>query len=92
MITIIFVVLGVMFALIGWGLRPLVKSFGTTFAILGGVFLLDAGLGWLLAWTPHLQLWIAGGALVVFTIITVVWQLMVKFKEINEKEARTKKK
>jgi len=92
MITIIFAVLGVMFILMGLGLRPLVKAFGTTFAILGGVFLLDGGLGFYLAWTPHLQLWIAGGALIAFTIITAVWQLMVKFKEINKKAESTKKK
>ncbi len=85
MVSIIFSVLGVMFILIGLGLRPLVKSFGTTFAILGGIYVLDAVLGWFLLWAPHLQLWIAGGALIAFTIITVVWQLMVKFQEMKKR-------
>ena len=92
MVSIIFLVLGVMFILTGLGLRPLVKSFGTSFAVLGGIYILDAGLGWGLSWTPHLQLWIAGGALITFTIITAVWQLMVKFKEINKKAEKTETK
>jgi len=69
-----------------------VKDFGTTFAGLGVIYILNAGIGWWLAWTSHLQLWIAGGALIAFTIITAVWQLMMKFKEINKKEGSTKKK
>jgi hypothetical protein len=92
MISIVFAVLGVMFVLIGLGLRPLVKAFGTTFSVLGMIFLLDALLGWQLGWTAHMQLWIAVGALGIFTIVSTVWQLMVKFKEMQKKAAALQKK
>lgn len=90
MISIIFTVLGVMFLLTGLGLRPLVKAFGITFAILGGIFLLDGILGWYLDWSPHVQLWIAVGALGVFTVVATVWQLMVKFQEMKKKAEQKK--
>jgi uncharacterized membrane protein HdeD (DUF308 family) len=92
MISIIFTVLGVMFILTGLGLRPLVKAFGITFAGLGVIFLLDALMGYLLQWSPHMQLWIAVGALGIFTVVATVWQLMVKFKEMKKMAERLKKK
>lgn len=84
MITIIFTVLGILFILIGFGIRPIVKAFGTAFAIFGFLFLLNGILGWYLNWNPQLQLWIAGGILIVFTIVTTIWQLRVKHKEFQK--------
>jgi hypothetical protein len=85
MISIIIAVLGFMFVAGGVGLRSTMKSFGNFFALVGVIFLAIAAVGYFLPLTNHRQLILAGGVLLVFTLISAVWQLIAKLKPVGHK-------
>ena len=85
MISIIIAALGLMFIAGGLGLRDTMKSFGMFFSFVGVMFLVIAGLGYFLPMTNHRQLIIAGGVLMVFTLISAVWQLIEKMRPPSHK-------
>ncbi len=85
MISIIIGALGLMFVAGGIGLRDTMKSFGVFFAFVGVIFLAIAALGYFLPLTNHRQLILAGGVLLVFTLIAAVWQLIEKMRPPSQK-------
>ena len=80
MTSIIIAILGLMFVLGGIGLRDTMKSFGAFFSFVGVIFLAIAALGYFLPLTNHRQLILAGGVLLVFTLVAAVWQLIEKMR------------
>ena len=76
--------MGVMIALAGIGLRPMIHAFSYLLSSLGVLFILDGGLGFYLDWSDNKKVLIAGGVLVVFSVVTIIWQIMAKFREIKK--------
>lgn len=80
MVSIIIAILGFMMTLAGVGLRAVVKSFGTFLSLFGILLLGISATGHFLTWTNHRQLTVAGGAFIIFFLVTAVWQLIERFR------------
>ncbi len=91
MVSIILAIVGGMMIVSGIGLRGLIHSFGNAICLLGFCFVLDAGIGWIFDFSDHKKVIIAGGILFVFSVVTAIWQLHVKFKEMQKKAEEQKK-
>ena len=84
MVSIILIVVGIMIALAGLGLRPMIHAFSYLLSSLGVLFILDGGLGLLFDWSDNKKVLIAGGVLVIFSVVTIIWQIVAKFREIKK--------
>lgn len=82
MVSIILAFVGIMMIASGVGLRETVKFFSGALMVFGFLFLLHGGLGWFLDWAPQKMILIAGGGLLLFSIIAGIWAFIAKFRAI----------